>query len=62
MLIHEVVVVKREGEDYKSEAIKNIEAYHTTPEQAGEVFKQTQPKLAAYTHLSSSSFRRRCET
>lgn len=52
LLIHEVIVVRREGEEHKSEAIKNIEAYHTTPEQAGEVFKQVQPKLAAYTHLS----------
>ena len=52
LLIHEVVAVKHEGEDYKSEALKNIEAYHTTPEQAGEVFRQVQPKLAAYTHIA----------
>lgn len=53
LLIHEVVVVK-EGPDveYRSEAHKNIEAYHTTPEQAGEVFNQVKPKLAVYTHLA----------
>ena len=39
-------------EEYKSEALKNIEAYHTTPEQAGEVFNKVKPKLAVYTHLA----------
>ncbi|MCM3584981.1 MBL fold metallo-hydrolase [Mesobacillus maritimus] len=52
LLIHEVVSVKHPEEEYKSEALKNIEAYHTTPEQAGEVFKQVNPKLAAYTHIA----------
>jgi len=53
LLIHEVVVVKANpDEEYKSEAHKNIESYHTTPEQAGEIFKRLKPKLAAYTHLA----------
>ncbi len=53
LLIHEVVVVKADpDEEYKSEAHKNIEAYHTTPEQAGEIFKRVKPKLAVYTHLA----------
>ncbi len=53
LLIQEVVVVKATPEEeYKSEALKNIEAYHTTPEQAGEIFKKVKPKLAVYTHLA----------
>ncbi|WP_313234780.1 MBL fold metallo-hydrolase [Sporosarcina ureae] len=53
LLIHEVVVVKAGvDEAYKSEAHKNIEGYHTTPEQAGEIFNRVKPKLAAYTHLA----------
>lgn len=53
VLIQEVVVVKATPEEeYKSEALKNIEAYHTTPEQAGEIFKKVKPKLAVYTHLA----------
>ena len=53
MLIHEVVVVKATAEEeYKSGGIKHIESYHTTPEQAAEVFKKVHPKLAVYTHLA----------
>ena len=53
LLIHEVVVVKATAEEeYKSEGHKNIESYHTTPEQAAEVFKKVNPKLAVYTHLA----------
>lgn len=53
LLIHEVVVVKSgPEEEYKSEALKNIEAYHTTPEQAGKIFTKVKPKLAVYTHLA----------
>jgi ribonuclease Z len=29
----------------------NIIAHHTTPEQAGEVFERTKPKLAVYSHI-----------
>jgi ribonuclease Z len=31
--------------------LKRIGANHTTPEQAGEVFARTKPKLAVYNHL-----------
>ena len=31
--------------------IKAILGYHTTPEQAGEIFKQLSPKLAVYSHI-----------
>lgn len=53
LLVQEVVVVKGPEEEYQSEAHKNIEAYHTTPEQAGEIFKEVNPKLAVYTHIAT---------
>ncbi|WP_067726919.1 MBL fold metallo-hydrolase [Oceanobacillus damuensis] len=53
LLIQEVVVVKGPEEEYQSEAHKNIEAYHTTPEQAGEIFNEVNPKLAVYTHIAT---------
>ena len=31
--------------------IQRIIGHHTTPREAGRVFAQTKPKLAAYTHL-----------
>lgn len=52
LLIHEVLVAKSDpGEDLKSASIRNIRNYHTTPEQAGKIFKKIKPKLAVYTHL-----------
>ncbi|MFC4022314.1 MBL fold metallo-hydrolase [Oceanobacillus longus] len=53
LLVQEVVVVKGPEEEYQSEAHKNIEAYHTTPEQAGEIFKEVNPKLAVFTHIAT---------
>jgi ribonuclease Z len=49
LLVHEVAIAKPElmTEDY----IQRIVAHHTTPREAGMVFAQTKPKLAAYTHL-----------
>jgi ribonuclease Z len=49
LLIHEVAMARPElmGEAY----IQRIVAHHTTPREAGQVFAQTKPKLAAYTHL-----------
>ncbi|MEP0822355.1 MAG: MBL fold metallo-hydrolase [Ignavibacterium sp.] len=34
------------------ERAKNIVAHHVTPEQAGEVFSRTKPKLAVYSHIA----------
>ncbi|RKQ30371.1 MBL fold metallo-hydrolase [Oceanobacillus halophilus] len=53
LLVQEVVVVKGPDEEYQSEAHKNIEAYHTTPEQAGELFKEIDPSLAVFTHIAT---------
>jgi ribonuclease Z len=35
----------------KSEFGKTIASNHTTPEDAGEVFRRANPKLAVYTHI-----------
>jgi ribonuclease Z len=49
LLIHEVAAARPQlmQEAY----IQRIVAHHTTPREAGQVFAQTKPKLAAYTHL-----------
>ena len=49
LLIHEVAMAPPQlmSQDY----IQRIMAHHTTPREAGMVFAQTKPKLAAYTHL-----------
>jgi ribonuclease Z len=52
VLIHEVFVpatLERMG--VPPGRAKNIIAYHTTPEQAGEVFFRVKPKLAVYSHI-----------
>ena len=52
LLVHEVFVpetLKRAG--VPPDRAKNIVAYHTTPEQAGQVFARVQPKLAVYSHI-----------
>jgi len=35
----------------KIPAVQRIIAHHTPPEEAGKVFAQAKPKLAAYTHI-----------
>jgi ribonuclease Z len=49
LLVHEVAMARPEllGEAY----IQRIVNHHTSPQEAGRVFAQTQPKLAAFTHL-----------
>jgi len=52
VLVHEVFVpetLQRAG--VPPERAKNIVAYHTTPEQAGQVFARVKPKLAVYSHI-----------
>src|SRR6185295_12819743 len=52
VLVHEVFVpetLQRAG--VTPERAKNIVAYHTTPEQAGQVFARVKPKLAVYSHI-----------
>lgn len=52
LLIHEVAVaetLRRAGRP--PERVKSIVAHHSTPEQAGEVFSRTKPRLAVYSHI-----------
>lgn len=49
LLVHEVAMARPDllGETY----ILRIVNHHTSPQEAGRVFAQTTPKLAAFTHL-----------
>jgi ribonuclease Z len=52
VLVHEVfapATLERAG--VPPDRAKNIVAYHTTPEQAGEVFARVKPRLAVYSHV-----------
>lgn len=50
LLIHEVAVIEPElVKTYPS--YRDIEAHHTSPEDAGRVFDQAKPKLAVYSHI-----------
>jgi ribonuclease Z len=49
LLVHEVACAAPEL--MKEACIQRIIAHHTTPRDAGRVFAQTKPKLAAYTHI-----------
>jgi ribonuclease Z len=49
LLVHEVAAARPEL--MKERYIQRIIAHHVTPHEAGRVFAQTKPKLAAYTHF-----------
>jgi ribonuclease Z len=49
LLVHEVAMARPEL--MKEAYVQRIVGHHTTPSEAGRVFAQTRPKLAAYTHL-----------
>jgi ribonuclease Z len=53
VLIHEVVVpgLMMARANNNPEAVKNVIAHHTSTEEAGEIFKRVQPKLAVFTHI-----------
>lgn len=52
ILIHEVASVSSlERAGYSQERIGTILGHHTSPEQAGEIFERTRPKLAIYSHI-----------
>jgi len=51
VLIHEVLIPAAGADPTIPNAIRD---YHTTPEQAADVFKQTAPRLAVYTHIVST--------
>jgi ribonuclease Z len=52
LLVHEVFVpetLQRAG--VPPDRANKIVAYHTTPEEAGQVFARTKPRLAVYSHI-----------
>jgi ribonuclease Z len=49
LLVHEVAAVR--AELLRESYMQRIIGHHILPRDAGRVFTQTQPKLAAYTHL-----------
>jgi ribonuclease Z len=50
LIVHEVTAAAGSAAENPAQ-LKRIGANHTTPEQAGEVFSRTKPKLAVYNHL-----------
>jgi Metal-dependent hydrolases of the beta-lactamase superfamily III len=50
LLIHEVAVIEPELL-VKNPVYKDIQAHHTSPEEAGQIFAAARPKLAVYSHI-----------
>jgi ribonuclease Z len=53
VLVHEVVdpeAVRNRPDRPSAAVVEAIIAHHTTPEQAGEVFRRVAPRLAVYSH------------
>jgi ribonuclease Z len=52
LLIHEVIAPESlQRASVRPERVKAAIEHHTTPEQAGEVFARTTPRLAVYSHI-----------
>jgi ribonuclease Z len=49
LLVHEVFAMSEQLA--KLPQLKPVAAHHTSPEEAGEVFSRTKPKLAAFSHI-----------
>ncbi len=54
VLIHEVAVARPELLK-KSAIARQIQSFHTSPEEAGKVFNKVKPKLAVYNHITLTS-------
>lgn len=57
VLVHEVIdpdAIRARPDRPSDAVIAAIIAHHTTPEQAGEVFRRVAPRLAVYSHAPSS--------
>ncbi|MFT4097275.1 MAG: MBL fold metallo-hydrolase [Rhodoblastus sp.] len=50
LLVHETAVAPKGLQDL--DTVKAVLAHHTTPEQAGDVFARTKPRLAAFSHIT----------
>jgi ribonuclease Z len=53
LLIHEVATARPEL--LQDPFVQAVLAHHTSPREAGTVFRRTRPKLAAYTHIIQRS-------
>ena len=51
LLIHEVAVIEPALVENPAFAYRDIEAHHTSPEEAGRIFTKSRPKLAIYSHI-----------
>jgi ribonuclease Z len=57
VLVHEVIdpdALRARPDRPSAEVVAAIIAHHTTPEQAGEVFRRVAPRLAVYSHAPNS--------
>jgi ribonuclease Z len=57
VLVHEVIdpdAIRARPDGPSAEAVAAIIAHHTTPEQAGEVFRRVAPRLAVYSHAPNT--------
>jgi ribonuclease Z len=57
VLIHEVLdpdAIRARPDRPSDEVVAAIIAHHTTPEQAGEVFRRVAPRLAVYSHAPNT--------
>jgi len=50
VIVHEVMAAA-DALLAQSEAVRLVMAHHTSPEQAGRVFAEVQPRLAVYSHI-----------
>jgi ribonuclease Z len=50
LIVHEVAMANQAYYD-QTPAVRYIMAHHISPAEAGELFRRTEPKLAAFTHL-----------
>ena len=58
VLIHEVIdpeLVRSRADRPSAAVVDAIVAHHTTPEQAGEVFRRVAPRLAVYSHAPNTA-------
>jgi ribonuclease Z len=52
VLVHEVIVPElMTARTRNPETVNRVIAHHTTPAEAGDIFKRVQPKLAVFTHI-----------
>lgn len=51
LLVHEVAVIEPALVENPAFSYRDIEAHHTSPEEAGRIFSKSHPKLAVYSHI-----------